>query len=147
MKNSRVKRHYEKIMKQHGYNLQDMAALAGVSVAAVSRVLKGQFSPSVPQIQTIASELGNGAGAELIADFCRDLIPRPFLRQIRIQVMPDNKKCLSTERLPGALEFLDEQGLEMIEKLVQLILENPALLDQFVEEINLLYDPHDPKSK
>lgn len=145
MKNTRVKRHYQRIMRQNCYNLRDMAALAGVSVAAVSRILKGQFSPSVEQIQALAAELGDGPGAELIADFCRDLIPRPFLRQIRIQVLPDNKRCLSTERLPGALEFLDENGLEMIEKLVQLILENPSMLDQFVEEINLLYDPKSPE--
>jgi transcriptional regulator with XRE-family HTH domain len=142
MKKNRTRMNYERLRDANGGRLHDVAELAGVSVASISRIISGQTSPSVSQIQALARELGKKEGAELIADYCRDLIPNGLRRQIRIEVLSTNTRCLSPERLPGSLEFLSPRGQQMIEKLVQLLLADPELLQTFEQEINLLFDPN-----
>lgn len=138
---NRMQQHYMKLVKEHGGGYKEVAELAGVSVPSISRIVSGKTSPGVAQVQSLALELGKEAGARLIADFCRDLIPKGLRRQVRIRVMTNNTRCLSTERLPESFEFLPKSGQRMIEKLIQLCLENSELLDHFIEEIDLLYDP------
>lgn len=140
MKN-RTQLNYMRLRDANGGNLHEVADLAGVSVASISRIISGQTSPSLSQIQALALELGKEEGAELIADYCRDLIPSGLRRQIHIEVISSNTKNLSSERLPGSLEFLPAHAQKMIEKLVQLLLEDPKLLESFEDYIDVLHNP------
>lgn len=136
-----IQNHYRRLLEEHGGRLKDVAELGQVSVTTISRILNGHTFPTVANIQTLALELGKEAGAALMADYCRDIIPRGLRRQIRIELIPNNTRVLNTERLPGSLEFMPPEGLEMIEKLVQLCRDDPESFEIFRKEIDLLYDP------
>jgi transcriptional regulator with XRE-family HTH domain len=84
---NRIQQHYARLVRENGGRLGDIAQLAGASVASISRIVSGKFSPSVPQLQKLALELGKEDGAKLMADFLRDLVPRGLRRQIRIEVV------------------------------------------------------------
>jgi transcriptional regulator with XRE-family HTH domain len=146
MKN-RIQRHYARLQKENGGHLRDVAALAGVSVASISRIVSGKFSPSVAQVQALALELGKEAGAQLLVDFFCDLIPKGLRRQIRLEVVSNNTRCLSSERIPGSLELLPAHGQQMIERLVQLCLENSEVLEMFANEVDVLFDPNPLQEK
>ena len=142
----RVHRQYEKLKREKGGNLQEIADLANVSVASISRITRGKSTPSLEQVQNLASELGKEKGAKILIGYLRDMIPKGFRRAIRIQSLPENKRCLSDERLPGSLEFLNDRGRTMIERLVQLCIEDPSVLEMFALEVQLLWDPRQPDS-
>jgi transcriptional regulator with XRE-family HTH domain len=137
----RVRRHYQQLVREHGGRLKEVADLAGVSVAAISRIVSGKTSPRLQNIQDLAVELGKVNGAHLMADFFRDLIPKGLKRQIKIRVLSNNTRCLSTEYLPASLELLPGKGQRMIERLIQLCLEDPEMLQHYIDEVDLIYDP------
>lgn len=94
----------KQLINSKGLNQKDLAEMAHVSQATISKWVKGELSPKVKSVEPLAKALGMNVG-ELIGDFGNDVELTEDDKRL-IALTPKQKKLLLS-----LLDTLIENGL------------------------------------
>lgn len=112
------------IEADYGGSQARFAESAGISQAAVSRLVREEVSPSPETIQALANSLPAALGASLCASWLRDVIPSNLRNLITVRTAKDPDFVSLSHLQPDEWARLDAKSRDALSYLAQLALTN-----------------------